>query len=114
MESLSRNPNISSPNQEVALPDLVIAAARLQFTPSQLESLPIAFGRGVDPMAAVLLGVHGFNAAGEDLPLVDGDELERRLRTIGQLLQADEPSAWLESYAEQVLTERRRRRKVAA
>lgn len=114
MEILARDPNISSPNQEVALPDLVIALARLQFSESQLASLPIAFGRGVDPMTAVLLGVHGYNADGEDLPLVTDDELEGRLRTIGKLLQDAQPNTWLESYAEFVLSERRRRRKAAA
>jgi hypothetical protein len=114
METLPRDTKYSEPENEVSLPDLVIGLARLQFSESQLASLPIAFGRGVDPWTAVMVGIHGRNLDGEDLPLLSSDDLEARLRMIGRLLQSDEPNAWLEGYAELVLAERRRRRKAVA
>lgn len=88
--------------------DLVVLLFGAIFTEAQLETLPSALATGADPWELLLLGVHGRNCEGEDLPLLSPVELRGRLQTAARLGQ-ESPSAWLGGYTLLLLEEQRRR-----
>jgi hypothetical protein len=103
---------------EATLMDWTRLAFRLAFSAEQLESLPPvlrcrvpgAERSGASPWELLDLGVHGFNAAGEDLPTLGGDELARRLLAVQRMASQGTTSAWLDGYARRLAAESRRRR----
>jgi hypothetical protein len=83
------------------------------FTEDQLETLPRAWALGADPWEVLLLGVHGRNCEGEDLPIVGDDALRARMETALGLAQ-ERPSDWLADYTALLVDEWERRRADAA
>jgi hypothetical protein len=86
------------------LADVVVMLFGARFSEEQLETVPRALSRGAGCWELLLLGVHGRNCEGEDLPVVDTEELRRRMAaavTLGQ----ERRSAWLTTYTALLVAE---------
>lgn len=94
---------------DATLADLLVLATYEMFSPAQLESLPQALKAGARPDELVALGVCGLNHQGEDLTVIEREELERRGETAVRLEQDGSPSPWLDGYAKLLAAEGRRR-----
>ncbi len=93
--------------------DVVAALFGALFTEAELESLPRALGQDPkpDPWELLLLHVSGLPCDGEDLPLLDADEMRRRMEEASRL-SLESPSPWLGSFTTRLVAESRSRRGV--
>ena len=91
--------------------DLLIMLFGALFSKHELESIPQATKAGVTPWEMLQLHVTGVNCDGEDLQLLDAEELRRRMEVTAGL-SLERSSEWLDKYAGLLVEESRRRKGV--